>query len=221
MESSTERRPPVDTEERLESITDWLKSNPRLTATALGVVVAFGIGGWLYTRAQAGKEMRAEQALRRAEQTVASGNAPLAQTDLQKLVRDYRGTTGAAQGAMLLAQLHFQKGEWQAAVDALEKSEAGREEFQAPVEGMLGDAYSQLNKPADAAAHYRKAAELSRFEGERDMFLADAARHLAAANDTAGALQIWQDLAKKERSELAAEARLRVGELSAKAASRS
>ena len=221
MESNTERKRPLDSEERLESVTDWLKSNPRLTAIALGVVVAFGLGGWLYTRAQAGKEMRAEQALRRAEQSVAVGNAPLAQTDLQKLVRDYRGTTGAAQGAMLLAQLHFQKGEWQAAIDALEKSEAGRDEFEAPVEGMLGDAYSQLGKPADAAAHYRKAAERSRFEGERDAFLADAARHLAAANDTAGALQIWQELARKERSELAAEARLRVGELSAKAASRS
>lgn len=221
MESTTPRRPPVDADERLESVTDWLKSNPRLTAIALGVVAAFGIGGWLFTRAQAGKEMRAEQALRRAEQSVAVGNAPLAQTDLQKLVRDYRGTTGASQGAMLLAQLHFQKGEWQAAIDALEKSGGGREEFEAPVAGMLADAYSQLGKPADAAANYRRAAELSRFEGERDSFLADAARHLTAASDTAGALRIWQELARKERSELAAEARLRVGELSARAASTS
>lgn len=221
MESTTARRAPVDSEERLESVTDWLKSNPRLTAVALGVVAAFGVGGWLYTRAQAGKEMRAEQALRRAEQSVAVGNAPLAQTDLQKLVRDYRGTTGASQGAMLLAQLHFQKGEWQAAIDALEKSDAGREDFEAPVQGMLGDAYSQLGKPAEAAARYRQAAAISRFEGERDAFLADAARHLVAASDTAGALQIWQELAKKERSELAAEARLRVGELTARPASRS
>ena len=52
---------------------------------------AVALGGWLYTRAQAGKEVRAEQTLRRAEQSVAAGNAPLAQTDLEKLATGLGG----------------------------------------------------------------------------------------------------------------------------------
>jgi len=80
---------------------------------------------------------------------------------------------------------------------------------------MIANAYSQLSKPAEAAAHYRKAADVTRFEGERDNFLADAARHLIAAHDTAAARQIWQDLANNPKSEMAPEAHLRLGELTA------
>ena len=200
---------------RTESITDWLHVNSRLVGIAVGVVAVVALGGWLYTRAQAGKELRAEQTLRRAEQSVAAGNAPLAQSDLEKLASGYRGTAGASQGAMLLAQLHMEKGEYQKAIDVLEKNAAGRKDFEAPVEGMIANAYSQLNKPADAAAHYRKAAEATRFEAERDAYLADAARHLTAANDTASARQIWQTIAANARSEFAPEARLRLGELTA------
>jgi predicted negative regulator of RcsB-dependent stress response len=216
---STEERPrPAILDDSTESITEWLHVNSKLVGIAVGVVAAVALGGWLYTRAQAGKEIRAEQTLRRAEQSVVAGNAPLAQTDLEKLASGYRGTAGASQGAMLLAQLHMEKGEYQKAIDVLQKNEAGRKEFEAPVEAMIADNYSQLNKPADAAAHYRKAAEATRFQGERDSFLADAARHLTAAHDTAAARQIWQELANKPRSEMAPEAHLRLGELSAKPA---
>ena len=216
---TTEERPRDQTVDvRTESITEWLHVNSRFVGIAVGVVAAVALGGWLYTRAQAGKEVRAEQTLRRAEQSVAAGNAPLAQTDLEKLASGYRGTSGASQGAMLLAQLHMDKGEYQQAIDALQKNEAGRKDFEAPVEAMIGDAYSQLNKPADAAAHYRKAAEATRFQAEREAYLADAARHLTIANDTAAARQIWQTIAGNPKSEYAPEAHLRLGELTAVAA---
>ena len=213
MAVSEERPRPAVVDDRTESITEWLHVNSKLVGIAIGVIAAVALGGWLYTRAQAGKELRAEQTLRRAEQSVAAGNAPLAQTDLEKLASGYRGTSGASQGAMLLAQLHMEKGEYQKAIDVLQNSQAGQKEFEAPVEAMIANAYSQLNKPAEAAAHYRKAADVTRFEGERDSFLADAARHLSAAHDTAAARQIWQDLANNPKSEMAPEAHLRLGEL--------
>jgi predicted negative regulator of RcsB-dependent stress response len=212
---SGDRPQPAVVDDRTESITEWLHVNSRLVVIAVGVVAAVALGGWLYTRAQAGKELRAEQTLRRAEQSVAAGNAPLAQTDLEKLATGYRGTSGASQGAMLLAQLHMEKGEYQKAIDVLQNSQAGRKDFEAPVEAMIANAYSQLNKPADAAAHYRQAAAATRFEGERDSFLADAARHLTAAHDTAAARQIWQELANNPKSEMSPEAHLRLGELNA------
>ena len=56
---------------------------------------------------------------------------------------------------------------------------------------------------------------------DRENYLANAARSLTAAKDTAAARQIWQELAKDETSNLAPEARIRLGELSARPASKS
>ena len=47
------------------------------------------------------------------------------------------------------------------------------------------------------------------------MYLADAARTLALAGKKDEALKIWQDLSVKLESPVLAEAKLRVGELSA------
>ena len=221
MERTEERAAGGGVDERTESIFEWLHANSRLFGIALAVVVAVALGGWLYTRAQAGKELRAEQDLQRAQASMVQGNTPLAQTDLEKLVSSRGGTSGASQGAMLLAQLHYQAGEYQKGIDVLEKSGAARKEFSAPVEALIGDGYSQLGKYSEAAAHYRKAADATRFKADRENYLADAARNLTEAKDTTAARQIWQDLAGDESSPLAAEAKIRLGELLARPAAKS
>ena len=115
-----------DLDERTESIFEWLHVNSRLVGIAAVVVAVAAAGGWLYTRKQAGDELRAEQALLLAQQSLGQGNIPLAQTDLQKLISTQGGTAGASQGAMLLAQTYYDKGEYQKGIDALEKSGAAR-----------------------------------------------------------------------------------------------
>jgi predicted negative regulator of RcsB-dependent stress response len=208
-------------DDRTESIFDWLHVNSRLVTIAAVVVALVGVGGWLYTRAQAGKELRAAQTLQRAEQSMGQGNIPLAQTDLEKLVSTQRGTAGAAQGAMLLAQVHYDKGEYQKGIDALMKSGAASKEFEAPAEALIGDGFSQLGKYAEAAAHYRKAAEVTRFQNDRDGYLAEAARNFAAAKDTTQARQLWEEVLKNGNSVWASEARIRLGELTARPAAKS
>ena len=220
MTERSEKTTSRDLDERTESIFEWLHVNSRLVAIAAAVVAVVAVGGWLYTRAQAGKEMRAEQALQRAEQSLGQGNIPLAQTDLQKLVSTQSGTAGASQGAMLLAQTYYDKGEYQKGIDALEKSGAAHKEFAASAEALLADGYSQLGKYAEAAAHYKKAAEVTRFKNDREGYLADAARNFMAGKDTAQARQLWQDVLKDESSLFANEARVRLGELTAKPATK-
>ena len=210
-----------DLDDRTESIFEWLHVNSRLVGLALAVVAVAGAGGWLYTRAQAGKELRAAQTLQRAEQSMGQGNIPLAQTDLEKLISAQQGTAGAAQGAMLLAQVHYDKGEYQKGIDALVSSGAARKEFEAPAEALIADGYSQLGKYGDAAAHYRKAAAATRFKNDRAGYLADAARNFGAAKDTAQARQSWQEVLKDENSIFASEARVRLGELTVRPAAKS
>lgn len=216
MTERSEKGASLDLDDRTESIFEWLHVNSRLVGIAVAVVAVAAIGGWLYTRNQAGKELRAQQTLQSAEQSLVQGNTPLAETDLQKLISTQSGTAGASQGAMLLAQTYYDKGEYQKGIDALEKSGAARKEFEAPAEALLADGYSQLGKYPEAAAHYKKAAEVTRFQNDRVGYLADAARNFMAAKDTAQARQLWQEVLKDESGVYASEARVRLGELTAR-----
>ena len=221
MERSEQRAEVSGVDERTESIYEWLYGHSRVFAIA-AVVVVLALGGVaLRSRYLVGQEAQGQKALQTAQQSLVQGNTPLAQTDLQRLISTRKGTAAASQGAMLLAQLYYQQGQYQKGIDALQNSNAAAKEFSAPVEALIADGYSQLGRPADAASHYRRAAEETRFKADREDYLANAARSLVVAKDTAAARQIWQDLASDDASNIAAEARIRLGELSARPAPKS
>jgi tetratricopeptide (TPR) repeat protein len=79
--------------------------------------------------------------------------------------------------------------------------------------------FEGAGKFADAAVHYRTAADLTRLDDERDVYLANAARAYQAAGNTAEAIAIWRRLVESEGTQ-AAEARVRLGELTAEPAKR-
>ena len=220
MESTRDRAVTTGVDTRSQAIFNRLRTSPKVTAIAAGIVVAAILGGWLYTRAQAGKEYRAEQALTQARVALQSQNSQLAQADLERLVAGYRGTGAGTQGALALAEVYYARGEYQKGINALLQAKPS-EQFEAPVAAMLGDGYAQLGKAREAAQEYRKAAETTPFKEERESHLADAARALTTAGDTTAAVQIWQELAANPSSIYAAEARVRIGELTAKPISRS
>lgn len=220
MESTRDRAVTSGEDTRSQAIFNRLRTSPKVTAAAAGIVVASILGGWLYSRAQAGKEYRAEQALTQARVSLQSQNPQLAQADLERLVANYPGTGAGTQGALALAEVHYAKGEYQKGIDVLSQAKPS-EEFATQVAGMLGDGYSQLGKAREAAQEYRRAAEATPFKEERESHLADAARALTTAGDTTSAVQIWQELAANPSSVYAAEARIRIGELTAKPISRS
>ena len=79
---------------------------------------------------------------------------------------------------------------------------------------LLGDAYSQLGKYAEAAAEYERAALLTAVPNERALLLAKIGRAQTAAGNAAKAREAWEALANQtDNAGLAAEARVRLGEL--------
>ena len=79
--------------------------------------------------------------------------------------------------------------------------------------------YEEMGKFGRAAELYRKAADNTSYAGTKSTYLAGAARALTSAGDTAGAKKIWSTLASDATNpSAAAEARVRLGELHAKAA---
>jgi predicted negative regulator of RcsB-dependent stress response len=203
-------------EPKAESFLDWFRINSRIVAIAAAVVAAAAFGFWFYTRSNVLKAENADRRLLAAKQSLNSGNLPLAQSDLKKVADQYPGTSAGAEAGMLLAQVKLEQNDNQGAIATLRDLAARNESgpYATPIRVLLGDALSQVGKHAEAAAEYERASSLTDAPNERALLLAKIGRAQAAAGNAAKARQAWEALANQSDSpSLAAEARIRLGEL--------
>jgi tetratricopeptide (TPR) repeat protein len=208
--------PPLIEATPAESFFEWVQTNARKVSIVGMVVVAAAAIGMLWRASVDKKEVRASQALAAAQAVVQSGNTALAQSDLQALLRRYDGTKAGIQARILLAQVLFGQGKIDEGLRELE-AVGPSGPFAASYHGLKGAGLEQSGKQAEAAAEYEKASAASETDLGRASFRSDAARaHLAAGNRDA-ALRIWEDMAADDTSPLSGEAKVRIGELKAKA----
>lgn len=204
------------------SFFDWLQANNRALTIGGAVVVVALLGAWFYQRSGELKRVNAERTLNTAKQSLAAGNAPLAQTDLQRVATRYKGTPAGVQAAMILAQLQYDQGKFAEGLQTLEPFRDRSGTNQAQVLALLGDGELASGKAAEAAETYKEAAEATSLTGESTVYRGKAARALMAAGKNAEALALWQELADDPKASVVhAEARIRIGELSAKPAGQS
>lgn len=212
---------PITTEERSQSLFDWFQLHTREAVWAGVVVVALGAGGWFYLRSKELKNSRAEKAYFEAQRSQAAGNLPLAESDLRKMVERYDGTPSAIEGRLQLAQVMYQQGKFQQGIDEL-KSKAGDigsdKLYGSSVHMVMAGGLEQLKKFKEAAVEYEAAAKVARFDSDRQRYLALAARAYATAGDTAKSEALWAELGKDSKGTVAGEARVRLGEMTAKPA---
>lgn len=211
-------------EPRAESFLDWFRINSRMVGIGAALVVVAAFGMWFYNRSAALKNENADKKLLAAKQSLGTGNLPLAQTDLKKVADQYAGTSAGAEAAMLLVQTKLDAGDNAGALTLLKeltgKTQSGP--YASSFRGLLGDTYVQLGKPVEAAAEYEKAALATSMPNERAIYLAKIGRALTAAGKRAQAREAWEALAaQQDNPSLAAEARLRLGELLATEAKKS
>ncbi len=185
----------------------------------IGAIVVGLAGGswWLWSSTAAKKEEKGGAAFAAAEASFMSGNQALAVTELEKIVTRYAGTTAGAQAAMLIAQAQMEQGKFTEAQATLQAA-LGKapKRLRAGVLSLTAAAQEGLGKPADAAASYGRAAAEAQFPVDRDMHLMEQARTLVAAGDLAAAAKIYAEVAGREDSAFAGEAKVRLGEVSAK-----
>lgn len=206
-------------DDRAESAFDWARANAKYIGIAV-VVVALAVLVWVFYRQyQNSQAAQAETQLSRARQSYAQGNLPLAQTDLRRVVSRYEGSTAGSQAAMLLAQTYFEQGKPDSGLAVLNEGEPAGADL-AAFEALKGAGYELKKEYAQAAQHYRTAAERTDVKLARSGYLADAARALTAAGNKPEAAKIWQSLVEDETSPINAEARVRLGELTATPAAR-
>jgi predicted negative regulator of RcsB-dependent stress response len=209
----------TDLDDELELL-DWVRANTRWIGIGAAIVIVVGGGWWIYTQSRIKKEQNAAQALFQAKQSVQAGNLVLAQSDLTKLVTRYGGTAAGSEGAMLLAGIEYDQAKYQEGITILENATKGAPgPMETQLRSLMGDGYLSMKNAPTAAAQFERAAEASTGELERATQRAKAARAYMVGGDTAKARQIWSELAVDEKTPtVAAEAKVRLGELTAKPA---
>lgn len=201
-----------------DSLLDTFNLYRKQLSVAAIVIVAVGGGAFLWQANSHRKEAQAEKAFFDA-MALSSQRDPKAADELSKVATRYSGTAGGVQAALLYAQNRFDAGKFedgQKALDAV--SSPGP--FAAGVEAMKAAGYEGQEKFDKAAEHYQAASNKATLQGEKDTYMADAARALAAGGKKAEAAKIWAELAAKVDSPMASEAKVRLGETSATAAAK-
>jgi predicted negative regulator of RcsB-dependent stress response len=208
----------ADDRPRAEGFLDWFNINSRWIGIGAVAVLAALFVAWYIARDKAVKNQNADKQLLAAKQSFASGNAQLAESDLQRVADRYSKTSAGVEAGLLLGQLKMEKGDYQGAATYLQKfaSSQGSGPNAAAARNLLGDALSQLNKPADAAAEYERAAGLTTMPSEKAFLLSKAGHAYMAGDKRPEATRIWQALATQaDNQAVAAEAQVRLGELAA------
>ena len=200
-----------------ESFTEWFMLHKREASWAIMALAIIILGYWYYERSEALKAQRGEAAYFQARQSAAAGNLPLAASDLQKVATRYEGTRAGAQASITLAQVLYQEKKFKEGIAALKRAEAqAPADFRPSIHVLQAGGYEELKDFISAAEQNKIAARETRFPVDKAQYQADAARDYMAAGKTEDAKAIWTELAKDETGPMAAEAKVRLGELLAK-----
>ena len=213
--------PTVPAKQRLgadeESLTEWAMLHKWEVTWAVVALAIIVLGYWYYNRSQTIKAQRAESAYFQARQSAAAGNLPLAVSDLQKVIARYEGTRAGTQAALSLAQALYDEKKYNEGIAALQKAEAkAPSDFKPSVHVLEAAGYEELKDLVSAAEQYKLAAKETRFPADKAVYQAAAATDYMAAGKTEEAKAIWTELAKDETGPVAAEAKVRLGEVIAK-----
>jgi predicted negative regulator of RcsB-dependent stress response len=211
-----------DSEDALTALTDLFRNYQRQVLYAFAGLAVLAGGYWFYQRSRAMKEERGERAYYEALRAASAGNAALAQADLKKAVQRFEGTTAGAQAALTLAQLQYDEGKYQDGLNTLNSARSSLSSsafYGGAYHALVAAGYEQLKRYDQAADEYLKAAKATRFDAEKASYKASAARAYMAGGKGSKAEPIWVELAKDPSNPLSGEAKVRLGEIRAKAAS--
>jgi tetratricopeptide (TPR) repeat protein len=214
-QSVTQPGVPTQVEPFLERVVAWTRTHRQATSW-ISTIVIVGAVLFVWTASSTRRsEAIAGRQLQGARYAFDNNNLPLAASELARIIENYSGTSAAAEGRLLLAQVRLTQGQAQQAVELMKdwapRAGAG---FRAQAYGLLGAAYENLGKARDAAEAYQNGAERARMSFLKAQMLSDAGRAWAAAGDTTKAIAAYRRIVDDMPKEAAVtEATVRLGEL--------
>jgi predicted negative regulator of RcsB-dependent stress response len=161
----------------VEQTATWARAHSReliIGAVVLIVVIAAGLYYW---ESQRRVEAEAATRLTEVQQTVMTGNAPLAIRDLQTYLNTFGGTSAAREARIMLADLLLTQERPQDAITALGRLPRDLDEPVGIAAAQILAAAQESMGDHDAALDtYQRIARNARFQFQRREALSDAAR---------------------------------------------
>lgn len=197
------KRPPssqgTDTSEdalsaRLIALSAWMRENTQVVIIA-GIVAAIAVAaGLYYYDFQQDLRMQAAEEFERIQQTVVGvGDTQTAVTELQTFLERFGDTPLASEARLLMAEAHLHQGAPDQAIETLEPVVAN---LQRPIAVqaafLLGDAYEEADRDADAEALYLRVADEAELTFQVRNALTDAAQVRASNGDYTGAAELYR-----------------------------
>jgi hypothetical protein len=172
---------------------NWLKSNQQIVTIGV-VVVVIAAASLLYYRNY--RRSMVEQASNQLEQIhnqAAMGDTRGAKDALILYLDRFGGTPYAGEARMLLGEIYLTEGEPEQALATLEPmAQSPRDPLELQAAALLGAAYEQDGRWADAEATYLRIAERSNLDFQIRDALAAAARVRASQGNAAGAAELYR-----------------------------
>jgi tetratricopeptide (TPR) repeat protein len=199
-----------------ERVLGWTRRHRQATSWITTILIV-GAALFVWTASSTRRsEAIAGRQLQGARYAFDNNNLPLAASELARIIENYSGTNAAAEGRLLLGQVHLtERGQAQQTVALLKDwAPSAGAAFSAQAYGLLGAAYENLGKPREAAEAYQNGAERARMTFLKAQLLSDAGRAWAAAGDTTKAIAAYRRIVDDMPKEPAVtEATVRLGEL--------
>lgn len=161
----------------IERASLWARQHTRALIIGGIVVAILVIAGVYYVDSQRRLEAEAATRLGEVQQTVMTGNVPLAIRDLQTYLGTFGGTRAAREARLMLADLLLAQDRPADAIEALGRLPRDIDEPAGIAAAQLvAAAQEALGQHDDAIQTYRRIARDARFEFQRREALEDAAR---------------------------------------------
>ena len=196
--------------------TPWYRDRTKQLIALAAAIVAIALVAWLVVKSSARKEEFAAQRLNQARQAAEAGNLPLASSELQKLVDEYKGTDAAQEAVITLNQVRMVNGQSELAAVGLRNFLAEKPEpkFAAPASGLLGAALENAQKWSDAGDAFMSASKAADLDYLRARYLVDAGRAYREGGKTAQAVAAYREVIQKyPKTNSLTEAQVRLAEL--------
>ena len=178
---------------KILEIGNWLKANQQIVTVGV-VVLVVGVASVVYYRNyQANLANQAANQLEEIHQSVALGDREGAKSALAVFLERFDGTAYDGEARMLLGELYLSTNDAQQALAVLEPLTASpRAPLELQAASLLGAAYEQEGRWADAEATYLRIADRSDLDFQVRDALASAARVRAAQGNSEGAAELYQ-----------------------------